>query len=431
MKALFEVIALALCALIISTKGNKRLAIYLCASFFITDIFGTAHTIFAISAIISLFIHHDLKRTLNIYPLRRISLAILLIYFLITFFNSAGLNISLVSKPMIYFCETYLKLFVGFALISKIDDWLSAMKVLLPVLTIFAIWGVFTWFMQSNPWYEFLTNVYGSEAMWSGVQDRGYRVNSFLTNPGAYGVVMGIGALSLWGYYLQVKNNKIILFILLIVFNVILANSRASLMACFVGLAVYLLFNYGVSRKLIFIATGGFLGMLILYNYVGSIKSIVDSTLDVIFTGGQNTHGSNMELKDTQLQYSILYFLEAPIWGHGIGFFREYIQPRYGTMSGLAGMEGYGYRMLVELGGVMIVAFVAFVIRFLNVLCGLRKVHRNIFSITIAQFICFYFYIIAAGDYGNIFEYSFILIGMNLRYLLFNQRNIRIQSYIK
>ena len=163
----------------------------------------------------------------------------------------------------------------------------------------------------------------------------------------------------------------------------------------------------------------------ILYYNVESIASMIDSVVNLWTTGGNNTSGSNMDLKSEQLAVSLVYFQEAPIWGHGIDYFKNYIQVRYGTLSGLAGLEGYGYRMLVELGIVMIIAFIVFVIDFICVIICQKRKSPLLSSIILGQFIAFIFFLMATGDYGKVFEYAFILIGINLKYLLlpFNKQS--------
>lgn len=145
---------------------------------------------------------------------------------------------------------------------------------------------------------------------------------------------------------------------------------------------------------------------------------MINPVIDIFITGGNNTQGSNMELKNDQLATSLLYFYDSPFWGHGINYFRENIQERYGMLSGLAGLEGYGYRILVELGVFMLIAFIIYIISFIRVTVSYYKQNKMVASILISQFIAFIFFIIATGDYGGVFEYAFIIIGLNLKWLI-------------
>lgn len=427
MKIIFEVIALLLCSLIVYYRGEKRTSIFLFATFFIPDFFGTAHILFPLAYLISMQMKGELKNAFVSFPLKKISIAILIIYVLICIFNDPISVTNTIIKPGKYFISTYLNLFIGYCLLKRSSELKSLSKTLLMIFSIYAIYGIYTFFLQGNPYYDFVISVYGDGdiGMWSEVQDRGYRVNSFLSNPIAYGLVMAMATMSLWFYYLHYKN-KIVLFPLcLIAFNVVLSNSRSSFSAFAIAIIVYAIFYYGVSKKMFLAILSGSVVVSILYYNVESIASMIDSVVNLWTTGGNNTSGSNMDLKSEQLAVSLVYFQEAPIWGHGIDYFKNYIQVRYGTLSGLAGLEGYGYRMLVELGIVMIIAFIVFVIDFICVIICQKRKSPLLSSIILGQFIAFIFFLMATGDYGKVFEYTFILIGINLKYLLlpFNKRS--------
>ena len=310
-------------------------------------------------------------------------------------------------------------MFVGFVLFNSSKGWLPIAKTLLKIFSIFALYGIFTWILQSNPWYDFTASVYEQgSGMWSEVQDRGYRVNSFLNNPIAYSLVMGIGASTIWLYYLHKPNKTVLILLLLIVFNVFIANSRTGIVAFGLSIMIYILFYNGISLKTAYKILCAIVVAIILYFNVESIRPMIDAVADIFITGGNNTSGSNMELKDMQMATSLTYFGEAPIFGHGILYFKEDIQPRYGVMSGLAGLEGYGYRLLIEMGGIMIIAFIMYITKFCSIAIKGRYQCKSLASLAIAQFIAFIFFIMATGDYGNIFEYSLILIGINLKHLV-------------
>lgn len=424
MKTVFEAIALLLCALIVYYRDERRGNIFLLATFFIPDFFGTAHVLFPLSYLISMQLKGELKNEFRTFPFRKISIAILIIYILICVFNDPISIANTVVKPGRYFISTYLNLFVGYCLLKYNSNWASLSKTLLTIFSIYAIYGICTFAMQGNPYYDFVMSVYGEEdaGMWSEIQDRGYRVNSFLSNPIAYGLVMALAAMSLWAYYLRNKSKMTLILLCLIAFNVVLSNSRSSFSAFAVGVIIYGILYYGISLKMLVSMFGGCVIVWILYYNVESVATMIDSVADIWLTGGDNTSGSNMDLKNEQLAVSFLYFQDSPIWGHGIAYFKNFIQERYGTLSGLAGLEGYGYRLLVELGLVMIIAFITFIIKFIRIVTKHKTYDLLLSSITLSQFVAFVFFLMATGDYGNVFEYSLILIGINLKFLLLQSK---------
>lgn len=429
MKFFLEILVLALCALIVIFKGEKRTTIYLISTFFIPDTFGTAHIILPLSYIISMYIRKELSEQIKQFPLRKISIAILIIYFLISIFDDRLSVIETFTRPIIYFIKTYLFLFVGFCLINNNRQRIYAFKVLLIILSIYAIYGIFTWIISRNPWYDGVAKIYLSgEGIWADVQERGYRVNSFLSNPIAYGLIMGIGSLSLWLFCKEHSKKINTIFLGIIIFNVLLSNSRTSIIAFGIGIILFLVLYLGISLKMISTFILFYIILFTLYINVESIQSMINPVIDIFITGGNNTQGSNVELKNDQLATSLLYFYDSPFLGHGINYFRENIQERYGMLSGLAGLEGYGYRILVELGVFMLIAFIIYIINFIRITVSYYKQNKMIASILISQFIAFIFFIIATGDYGGVFEYAFIIIGVNLKWLISSQ-NVSIIKY--
>lgn len=417
MKHLFEFLVLALCAFIIINRGEKRTKIFLFSTFFMPASFGTAHILLPISFLISLWRSGELKHEIKTFPLKNISIVILLIYFLVALLDNRITVPESIIRPIKYFIRTYLYLFVGYALVKSKMNWDGTVRTLLQIFSIYAIYGVVTWSLQINPWYDFTSQVYEQETMW-GESDRGYRTSSFLNNAIAYGIMMVTGTFTIWLYYRKHVNRLVLILLMVIAANIFLANSRTGIVSFALAIVLYIVLYNGLSGKTILSFIGVCIVLVIAYFNLDFIRPMMDSVIDLITTGGDNTKGSNMELKDTQLTTSLMYFSEAPFFGHGINYYSENIFPRLGSLSGLAGLEGYGFRLLIEMGGFMIVAFIVYVIRFVYVAIQGRKVNKQWSSVVIAQFIAFIFYLMATGDYGNVFEYCFILIGINLKYLL-------------
>lgn len=48
------------------------------------------------------------------------------------------------------------------------------------------------------------------------------------------------------------------------------------------------------------------------------VQSYVEGVLDILLTGGENTGGSSVELRNYQMATALMYFAEAPWVGHGI-----------------------------------------------------------------------------------------------------------------
>ena len=177
---------------------------------------------------------------------------------------------------------------------------------------------------------------------------------------------------------------------------------------------VFMLLYYGMSIKAVLWTS--IVSILIIFTLLINDKtsSVYYSILDVLLNGGEDVQGSSVELKIVQLNAALKYFYESPIWGHGIYFFQEYIFSRFRS-SQLAGLEGYGYRMLVELGVFMIIAFVIYFISIIYSGYKCRNSSKLLSSVLIAQSAAFCVFLLLAGDQSHTFEYCFVIIGLTYK----------------
>ena len=381
-----------------------------------TSPFISAYTTMILSLLLSLWRHGELKSNWREFPLRWFTLAIAITVLLVGLLDSRLSIVSSLSRPIKDFCETYLCFFIGYASISNLSDWKKTQKYLWLIFAIIGVWGVITFVMQNNPWYDYITSMYGDDVgIWSEVQTRGYRVSSFLSNPIVYGFVVGIILIN----RTTEKIKGIYLFIaLLLVVNIVLSNSRTSYAAVIIAFAIMYVFRYHFSIKATF-AVILLIGLgIIAYNSIETFGNSVDMMLDVFFTGGSNAGGSTTDLKELQWAASLYYFFQAPWFGNGMSYFGEVIMERGGGMSeDLAGMEGYAYRLLVEYGSVMILAVIAFWIRTLWIFMKYRSVNRPLSIISISIALSFIFFICMTGTYGSVFVYISLVLGLNLKCL--------------
>ena len=106
-----------------------------------------------------------------------------------------------------------------------------------------------------------------------------------------------------------------------------------------------------------------------------------------------------------------------PYFGSGFNYFREVIVLKDAAASeALAGLEGYGYKLLVEEGIFMIIAvswlFLSILWYFLK-----RLSVKQYSSMGVAWTLSFLFFIISTGTYGGVFTICMIFIGMLLKYV--------------
>lgn len=300
------------------------------------------------------------------------------------------------------------------------------------MLVIICVYGLFTFIIQSNPIYDLISNSFsGDLGIWANVQERGYRVCSFLSNPIVYGGVMGMYSLIVLNVWKT--NNKLFKYIVfaLLLLSVLIANSRTSIFATLVAYILYFLLKNKLSYKNILAAFSAVIIVLIMYNQFGFIRPMMDSAIDLVTTGGVNTQGSTTDLKVQQWEVSLLSFYDAPFFGHGLSYFYEVMGNKDSFVYNplIAGMEGYQYKLLIEQGGFMIIAVIIFYIQLLAIFFKKRIYSQTISYTGIACTISFLFFICATGVYGSAFLHFGIYIGILLRCVYDKRFSILIPAF--
>mgnify|MGYP000211105584 CR=1 FL=1 len=378
----------------------------------------SSHKLYLIAFYISLFKHNEFKTEFRNYPFKTITIILCILSFCISFADTRLNFTSQIQRGFTNILELS-SLFIGYSCIKEIKDFTSIYKKLYNYLVIICIFGIFTWIIKGNPYYDFITSIFSSEGIgiWSEVQDRGYRVCSTFSNPIVYGFILSLYTLIFWELK-EIKLQKISLIIgLLFILNILFSNSRTNLVSFVIAICIYFILKFGLSKKL-FIYGITIISLIALsYNFIEPIKNIFDSVIDIFLTGGKNTSGSTVELKEQQQKFAYLFFLQSPWWGNGYNYFNEVIQMgKINFYNGeLAGLEGYGYRLLVEQGIFMIIANIIYILQITKYL--LKRINVPLSKVSLAIFIAFVFFIMVAGTYGGVMYYTFIILGMNIKFI--------------
>lgn len=423
MKTLFILILFVVMLMIIISKDTKRLVWLMAGIFFLNDTISiqpfNSYTLLLTAAFCSFALHGELKRTWKEFPFKWVLLVILVIHILVVQFDERYFPpLTYMSRIFNNFVPRFLALFVGYAIITSTNVWRKSAKHLAWIFLIMCIYGFITFALQGNPYDDMLHMAFGGEeGIWANVQERGYRVFSTLNNPIVYGYVMFLAASYLYLQKKVLSKNVYYALLLLTVLNAFLANSRTGLVAGALLTAIYALIEYRFSVRILGFAASIVIVTLVLYQFVPFVQNAADSVLDIVFTGGENTSGSNVELKENQWETSLLFFYLHPYFGNGFNYFHETISQQYDTAEiGLFGLEGYEYKLLVEEGLFMIIAviwlFVSLIVFFFK-----RLEVKRFSSMGIAWIISFLFFINGTGTYGGIFTIGMLFIGMLLKYV--------------
>lgn len=405
------------------TSGAKRALWFIGSILFISDsivLWGpfNSHFAFVLSFLVSLCLHHELKTCYKEYPLRRISVAIFIIYILIGIVDTRIPLISRFSRPVTVFALTYMAFFIGFCCVKNSNDLRLILRGFTKMLVIVCVYGLFTFIVKNNPIYDLISNSFSGEfGIWANVQERGYRVCSFLSNPIVFGGVMGMYSLIILNMW-QTKNKifKYVVFTLLLL-GVLIANSRTGMFSVLAAYILYFLLKNKLSYKNLLALFSTVIIALIMYSQFNFIRPMIDSAIDLVMTGGENTSGSSTDLKVQQWEVSLLSFYEAPFFGHGLSYFNEVMGNKDSFIyeSLIAGMEGYQYKLLIEEGGFMIIAVIIFYIRLFAFFFKKRTYSQTISYSGIACTFSFLFFICATGTYGSTFLHFGTYIGILLK----------------
>lgn len=389
-----------------------------------------SHSLFILSYVASLIHHDEFKLEYKLFPFKTIFIYLLIVNFLIGFLDSRLSIVSQISRAIVNYLTTVFCLFVGYSSLKSTRDWNLICKKCIPIFTIMAIYGLCTWVLQSNPYNDIVHASFGSTDIWKNVQERGYRVYSTMNNPIPYGAVMGLATLYIGTNRSLINNTLIKIIVSLFFVNILFTYSRSAIVGFCIAIVVFFILKNKNPLKLFKITLFTFAILTILYFIIPSIRNVFDLIFDIFLTGGNNVKGSNIELKELQLNTSIKYFLNAPFFGNGFRYFQEELLSGKAVNydNSLAGLEGYFFVMLVENGIYMILGMVTFFAMLLWYPLK-RKSVGYISYLSIAATIFFIFFIYITGIYGNIFIYFMTFIGLSIKYIQIKSKEKIKQSH--
>ena len=296
----------------------------------------------------------ELKWLWSIYPLRVLTL-VMLIYHIVHPFIASWMPLSTAIRFELYeFAQTYLVLFGGFLIAPLTFTRGRLRRCLLFLSVVLIVTGAICWMMSNNfiaaAFSSTGDSYFGSDRVDT---ERGFRVTGPAFSPNSYGNALVFCILLINHYYtkLILKIPLLIILLLCIVFTA----SRAPVFILAIGLCIYYLFQKKSklvwSIAVVYISFVLFGEALSNNEYIG--KYIV-GIMDLVLTGGQNTNGSSSELRELQWLTTLNYLDEAPIWGHGQGYTMQLVNENgqffFLKDSFIAGAEGYQYITLIDYG---------------------------------------------------------------------------------
>lgn len=312
---------------------------------------------------------NELKGLWKIYPLRILTLVMLVYHIVHPFIVSWMPLVSAVRFELYEFSQTYLVLLGGFLVAPETFTHSRFQRCLIFISVILIVTGMMTWMLSNNfiaaAFSTTGDSFFGSDRVGT---ERGFRATGPAFSPNSYGNSLVLCIL-LVNHYVKKTTLKIPL-ILGMLLCIVFTASRAPVFILIVGLCIYYLFQK--KTKLILTVVVVYMGFLILGESLSNneyIGKYVAGITDLVLTGGQNTDGSSSELRELQWLTTLNYLEDSPVWGHGEGYTMQLVNENgrffYLKDSDIAGAEGYQYITLIDYGlSYMILTLTFFIMLF-------------------------------------------------------------------
>lgn len=433
---IFILIALFICVQIVYQRGYRKVIwllggiIFFPHSIAVTDqpFDMTFHRLFIYTLLVDTIITKS-----SIWPeLKKMpaatALALVFIANLMTGIFDEGIGIFLkVYRPVTYFIENFLILFLAYVHINKAEEVISVYKKYIIFLFIFGLYGLSNYITKSNEYYNLLelyfgTSNFANANMYEYLSR--FRVSSFAFHAILYGLLLCIGVLIfffLYYYHFAKKLKVFSLVILLLLFvNLLLVNSRTPFICLIAGFSIFYLFALHWRAKFQIVLIGAvlfFTSGLFLEDY----QETMLASIDVFSSREQQVVGSSLEMRKEQLDASYDLFQLSPLTGNGFQYTGEVLgysanKTRNMAPEELRGVESYLFKLMIEQGLFAILANFYF---FFSLLYFFYKKSKNIFSqklslLGFAMLVAFLLFIFGTGDL-NSFPFFMILLGVTVK----------------
>lgn len=333
----------------------------------------------------------ELKQLWNVYPLRVLTLLMLLYHILHPFMASWMSLGSAIRFELYEFSQTYLVLLGGFLIAPAAFSRNRLQRCLLFLAVVLIVAGGMCWMMDSNfiaaAFSSTGDSFFGSDRVGT---ERGFRATGPAFSPNSYGNSLVLCIL-LVNHYIK-KTTLRIPLILGLLLCIVFTASRAPVFILAIGLCIYYLFQK--KSKLVLTVAVVYIGFILFGEALSNneyIGKYVTGITDLVLTGGQNTDGSSSELRELQWLTTLNYLEEAPIWGHGQGYTMQLVNEdgRFFFLkdSSIAGAEGYQYITLIDYGiSYMLLALLFFI---MLISYFIRYIRNKEFAETALWGLCF------------------------------------------
>lgn len=382
-----------------------------------------AHFTLSLTYLASLLIGQNTIKDFGKYPLKKISIIIAIVYVIIAISCTWQSFPQSLYKGAIDYSISFLMLFAGYNAIKDNADYDRVLKVLKPIVLVSAVYGLFCFVLKDNPYNKLIgISEVGINYDFFETQ-RGYRIAGFCNTSNPHAHLLMVSSFLLINRE-KSKYNYILLILSLM--NILLSDSRAPLADLGVLILMYFILTKDSSKKnkviIYFICT-----ILILFQipfFSDFADGIIGKVTDVFASEGETeVSGSSMVLRVSQLLAAWNYFIQAPFFGHGFGYYGDFIFIPGTDCNGLWGMESYILWLMVEQGGIMIILACIFYASLYMSLGKYKKIEYYKIPVTLTTVLVMYLLLNRPTD---VYEYYLPFIGIGLKLLAINKKQNKV-----
>jgi hypothetical protein len=379
----------------------------------------------------------------KIYPLKNALYVMFIAYLIIGLFDSRLSLFYKIYKPINYFVENFLVLFLTGYCVKSVKDVKYLYKKFFWFFLVFTIYGISNYITRQNEFYNFIVSGFGgrnfaNDNMVAGI-DR-FRVSSFSWHAIVYGFLLSTILMHEFFLLTTMRMGRLIkmrhiVLVLLIIINLFLVNSRTPLFVFVLGCFIYILFTFNFKRKIKIILVSSFIGVVAIVN-VPAVDKLFNESVKTFSSEGSDLEGSSVEMREIQLGASVLIFNQNPVYGNGFDYITENLgyssdESERKTGNDLMGFESYIYKLLIEHGITGIVANIIFFILIVYwLLKSIPKVNalgRKVIILNFAYLISFISFIIGTGDLGT-FVFFMSFLGVNIKLVELCKKDVLINK---
>lgn len=400
---------------IFANKGQKRLNWFVCSLLLISSAIQVvhkpamqSHRFFIVCFWLSILIHKEYGR--RKFPLVT-PLAIYVVLMLVVGFKSELLTpFYMVYKPFVMMLDTYLVLLMAYWGFTRETFYTKSIIISLYCV---CLYGLFTYVIHYNPIQDFVISTFNIRTTVGQDYFFGDRIRicSTWSHPIAYGLV---ASAFFYEFLPWIKQRKIMLLEILLCINVFICGSRTALVSFLLMGMIVMLFRYrlGKTVKNVFVV----LALAVLtYSLVPMVHEKIDSVINTA-QGKEDVGGSSLEMRNTQTEYALLYFIESPIFGHGFDWIGEglgYGTDNYQGDTHMLGFESYSYVILIERGIIGAIAEIMILLSLIYYFWSKRKQNPTCSSYGLAALLGFVFFSLSTGTLDTKIP-LFFMIGMSM-----------------